>query len=143
MPQVPTTDTELSAALRERGLRATSQRLVMHRLLRARDRHVTAEELLAEAGESLPGVSLPTVYSTLELFEDLGVVRRVNDGSGTLRWDTRADEHHHLICRRCGRVEDIEAPVDMDRARRTAARAGFSADSAEVVISGLCARCSA
>ena len=61
----------------------------MHRLLRDRDRHVSAEELLSEASERLPGVSLPTVYSTLELFEQLGIVRRVNGGGGTLLW-TRA-----------------------------------------------------
>ena len=137
----PRDDTELADLLRERGLRATSQRVVMHRLLRDRDRHVSAEELLAEAGERLPGVSLPTVYATLELFEQLGVVRRVNGGGGTLLWDTRTDSHHHMICRRCGRIEDMETPLDLERARRSAARTGFEPDRAEVVVSGLCARC--
>jgi Fe2+ or Zn2+ uptake regulation protein len=137
----PSDDTELAELLRERGLRATSQRVVMHRLLRDRDRHVSAEELLAEAGERLPGVSLPTVYSTLELFEQLGIVRRVNGGGGTLLWDTRTDTHHHMICRSCGRIEDMETPLDLERARRSAARTGFEPDRAEVVVSGLCADC--
>src|SRR6188472_4379824 len=141
-PHTPASgDAELSELLRDRGLRATSQRVVMHRLLRDRDRHVSAEELLAEAGEQLPGVSLPTVYSTLELFEQLGVVRRVNGGGGTLLWDTRTDTHHHMICRRCGRIEDMETPLDLERARRSAARTGFEPDRAEVVVSGLCADC--
>jgi Fe2+ or Zn2+ uptake regulation protein len=139
----PRDDAELSELLRERGLRATSQRVVMHRLLRERDRHVTAEELLSEASEQLPGVSLPTVYATLELFERLGIVRRVNGGGGTLLWDTRAEAHGHMICRRCGRIEDMEIPVDLERARRLAARAGFEPDRAEVVVSGLCADCAA
>jgi Fur family ferric uptake transcriptional regulator/Fur family peroxide stress response transcriptional regulator len=112
----------------------------MHRLLRDRDRHVSAEEMLSEASERLPGVSLPTVYATLELFEELGIVRRVK-GGGTLLWDTRADAHHHMICNSCGRIEDMEAPVDLERARRTAARSGFRPDRAEVVVSGLCASC--
>jgi Fe2+ or Zn2+ uptake regulation protein len=137
----PRDDAELSELLRERGLRATSQRVVMHRLLRERDRHVTAEELLSEASEQLPGVSLPTVYATLELFEQLGIVRRVNGGGGTLLWDTRSEAHGHMICRRCGRIEDMEIPVDLERARRLAARAGFEPDRAEVVVSGLCASC--
>ncbi len=85
----------------------------MHRLLRDRNRHLSAEELLSEASERLPGVSLPTVYATLELFEQLGIVRRVNGGGGTLLWDTRADAHHHMICRRCGRIEDLETPLDL------------------------------
>ena len=137
----PRDDAELAELLRERGLRATSQRVVMHRLLRDRNRHLSAEELLSEASERLPGVSLPTVYATLELFEQLGIVRRVNGGGGTLLWDTRADAHHHMICRRCGRIEDLEAPLDLGRARRSAARSGFQPDRAEVVVSGLCANC--
>jgi Fe2+ or Zn2+ uptake regulation protein len=137
----PSDDAELAELLRERGLRATSQRVVMHRLLRDRNRHVSAEELLSEASQRLPGVSLPTVYATLELFEQLGVVRRVNGGGGTLVWDTRADAHHHMICRDCGRIEDMETPLDLDRARRSAARSGFRPDRAEVVVSGLCAHC--
>jgi Fe2+ or Zn2+ uptake regulation protein len=137
----PRDDAELAELLRGRGLRATSQRVVMHRLLRDRDRHVSAEELLSEASERLPGVSLPTVYATLELFEQLGIVRRVNGGGGTLLWDTRADTHHHMICRNCGRIEDLETPLDLEPARRSAAGSGFEADRAEVVVSGLCARC--
>jgi Fur family transcriptional regulator, stress-responsive regulator len=137
----PHTDEELSERLRERGLRATSQRLVMHRLLRERNRHLTADELLDEASSRLPGISLPTVYSTLELFEELGIVRRVNDGGGTLLWDTRPDDHHHLVCRRCGRIEDIDAVIDLETAQRSARRAGFRPDRAEVVVSGLCADC--
>ncbi|HEY3193174.1 MAG TPA: Fur family transcriptional regulator [Solirubrobacterales bacterium] len=143
LPTPPRDDAELAEVLRERGLRATSQRVVMHRLLRDRARHVSAEELLSEASDRLPGVSLPTVYATLELFERLGIVRRVNGGGGTLLWDTRADPHHHMICRRCGRIEDMEVPLDLERARRSAARAGFEPDRAEVVVSGLCADCAA
>ena len=139
----PRDDAELAELLRDRGLRATSQRVVMHRLLRDHARHVSAEELLSEASERLPGVSLPTVYATLELFEQLGVVRRVNGGGGTLLWDTRGDAHHHMICRRCGRIEDMEVPVDLDRVRRSAAKSGFEPDRAEVVVSGLCASCAA
>ena len=139
----PRDDAELTELLRERGLRATSQRVVMHRLLRDQARHVSAEELLSEAGEQLPGVSLPTVYATLELFEQLGIVRRVNGGGGTLLWDTRADTHHHMICRNCGLIEDMETPLDLERARRSATRSGFHPDRAEVVVSGLCADCAA
>jgi Fe2+ or Zn2+ uptake regulation protein len=137
----PRDDAELAELLRERGLRATSQRVVMHRLLRDHDRHLSAEELLSEASQRLPGVSLPTVYATLEVFEQLGIVRRVNGGGGTILWDTRGDAHHHMICRSCGRIEDMDTSLDLERARRSAARSGFQADRAEVVVSGLCRDC--
>ena len=110
-------DSELIAHLRSRGHRVTSQRLILHRVLRELDRHVTAEELLEATGDRLPNVSLPTVYATLELFDDLGLVRRFSLGGGALLWDPRTQEHHHLSCRLCGRVEDLEASLGVGAAR--------------------------
>src|SRR4051794_29900502 len=113
-------DQELVELLRRRGQRVTSQRLVLHRVLRERDTHLTAEEAMRAAGGQLPNVSLPTVYATLELFEELGIVRRVAMEGGPALFDSRIDEHNHVACRRCGRVEDIETSVDDGRARRAA-----------------------
>ena len=76
-------DRRLVEALRRRGLRVTSPRLVIHRFLRGRDRHVTAEEAYEAVAPKLPGISLPTVYATLELFEELGIVRRVDNACST------------------------------------------------------------
>jgi Fe2+ or Zn2+ uptake regulation protein len=136
-------DRRLAAALRERGQRVTSQRLLIHRALRKLNRHVTAEELLDAVAPSLPSVSLPTVYASLELFEELGIVRRVRAGAGAVRFDPRAEKHHHLACRRCGRVEDLDVAVDLAPALRAAERARFSAEATELVVSGLCATCAA
>jgi Fe2+ or Zn2+ uptake regulation protein len=132
----------LVAALRERGQRVTSQRLVIGRLLRELDRHVTAEEVLRRASEQLPGVSLPTVYATLDLLAELGVARRVSVG-GPVLYDPRVQDHAHLRCRVCGRVEDLEVDVDTARALRAAKRAGFEAEGAELVVEGRCADCAA
>ena len=134
-------DTELSDALRQRGQRVTPQRLILHRVLRQADRHLTAEELLEGAGDRLPNISLPTVYATLELFEELGVVRRLSVGTGALLWDPRAADHHHLRCRRCGAVEDLEAPAGTDGVLAAARSAGFAADRAELTVVGLCRTC--
>src|SRR5204863_9376190 len=106
-------DAELVAALRERGLRVTSPRLVINRVLRERARHITAEETRDAVAPVLPGVSLPTVYATLELFEELGIVRRVHAAGGAVRYDPRTDAHHHTACRRCGRVEDLESAAGL------------------------------
>jgi Fur family ferric uptake transcriptional regulator/Fur family peroxide stress response transcriptional regulator len=134
-------DAALAVALRERGQRVTSQRLVIHRALRELDRHATAEEVLLAVSDRLPGVSLPTVYATLDLFEELGIVRRVSAGGGPALYDPRADSHHHLVCLVCGRVEDLEGEIDLDPAMRAARRRSFSPRDAELVISGLCADC--
>jgi Fe2+ or Zn2+ uptake regulation protein len=130
----------LVAALRERGQRVTSQRLVIGRLLRELDRHVTAEEVLRRASEQLPGVSLPTVYATLDLLSELGEARRVSVG-GPVLYDPRVEDHAHVRCRECGRVEDLDVPLDAARALRAARAAGFAADTAELVVEGRCAAC--
>src|SRR4051794_31050579 len=136
-----TIDRELIELLHQRGQRVTPQRLVLNRILRGTDRHVTAEDVLREAGGRLPGVSLPTVYSTLELFEELGLVRRVATEAGPALFDSRTDEHQHVVCRCCGRVQDLEAAVDDGRARRAARAAGFRPEHTDVVLVGLCADC--
>lgn len=134
-------DEQLAGTLRERGQRVTSQRLLIHRALRDLDRHVSAEEVLAAVSPSLPNVSLPTVYATLDLFRELGIVRRVSTGRGAILYDPRGEPHHHLVCRRCGKVEDLDAGVDVAPAVRAAGRRGFAADGAELVLTGLCGDC--
>src|SRR3954451_23782771 len=135
-------DDRLVAALRERGQRVTSQRLVIGRLLRELDRHVTAEEVLRRAGERLPGMSLPTVYATLDLLAELGEARRVSVG-GPVLYDPRTEDHAHVRCRTCGRVEDLAIPLDARAARDAARAAGYRADTAELVVEGRCAACAA
>ena len=137
----PTTDTELITALHERGQRVTPQRLVIHRALRELDRHATAEELLRATGDRLPNLSLPTVYSTLELFEDMGIVRRVAGGAAGVLWDPRPDDHAHFACRGCGRVVDLDARATVGRALAAARAAGHEADGAQVLVVGRCDEC--
>src|SRR4051812_24745728 len=136
-------DDRLTAALRGRGMRVTSQRLVLHRVLHELDAHVTAEDLLTAVAGRLPGMSLPTVYATLELLEELGAVRRVAIPGGPALYDPRTTPHHHLVCARCGRAQDVEADVDVASAVRAAAGHGFDARHAEVVVTGICAECAA
>jgi Fe2+ or Zn2+ uptake regulation protein len=142
-PQMPTADDTLIAALRERGQRVTPQRLLILGALRDLDRHVTAEEVLGAVADRLPNASLPTVYAALDLFEELGIVRRVPAASGATLYDPRTAPHQHLTCRECGRVEDLDVAVDAARALRAARRRGFEPDRAELVVTGLCDRCAA
>ncbi|HEX4363056.1 MAG TPA: Fur family transcriptional regulator [Solirubrobacteraceae bacterium] len=131
---------DFPTALRERGLRVTPQRVVMHRALHELDRHVTADELLEMVGERLPSVSLPTIYATLDLFEELGIVRRVQR-AGTTLFDPRTEPHHHLICTSCGSIEDLDSKLDTAGLERAAALHGFEHERIEAVVHGRCARC--
>jgi Fe2+ or Zn2+ uptake regulation protein len=131
---------DLSTALRERGMRVTPQRVVLHRALRELDRHVTADELLESVADRLPNVSLPTIYATLELLEELGMVRRVQR-AGTTLFDPRVDSHHHLICTVCGSIEDLDSDLETAALERAAARHGFEQERIEAVVHGRCASC--
>jgi Fe2+ or Zn2+ uptake regulation protein len=139
--EAPVTDEALSAVLHERGQRVTPQRLVINRALRQLDRHVTAEEVLEAVEDRLPNVSLPTVYSALELFEDLGLVHRIGVRQGAVLYDPRPDPHDHMVCDRCGKVEDLDAGVELDGALFRASHGGFTPKRVEVRVNGLCADC--
>jgi len=131
---------DLSTALRERGMRVTPQRIVVHRALRDLDRHVTADELLDAVCDRLPNVSLPTIYATLELLEQLGMVRRVQR-AGTTLFDPRPEPHHHLVCSTCGSVEDLESELDSSALERAAGRHGFVHERVEALVHGRCRGC--
>jgi Fe2+ or Zn2+ uptake regulation protein len=135
------TDQEFERNLRERGLRVTPQRILIHRAFADLGRHATAEEVLARVAPRLPNASLPTVYAALELFEELGIAHRVAAGSATALWDPRPERHHHLICRSCGAVEDLDVRIDAETALRAARRRGFRPEGSELIVSGLCERC--
>jgi Fe2+ or Zn2+ uptake regulation protein len=134
-------DIQLTKALRARGQRVTPQRLVINRTLQDLNRHVSAEEVLEAVEPRLPNVSLPTVYSTLELLGELDLVRRVGPAGGRVLFDPRMDEHEHVVCSVCGRVEDLDTHVDASSALEAAGRAGWSDPAAATIVTGVCERC--
>jgi Fe2+ or Zn2+ uptake regulation protein len=136
-------DGELIAALRERGQRVTLPRLLVHRRVRRHDDHVTPEQVHAELASQHPGLSPATIYSTLDLLDELGFLRRVSTPRGGTVYDSRVAEHHHLICRTCGRIEDLDARLDTRAVERAARSAGFRVDHGQLAISGLCGDCAA
>lgn len=141
--QATTMDDQLARELRARGLRVTSQRIVIHRALCSQTQHMTAEQVLEKVSNVLPGISLPTVYATLELLEDLGLVRRFGTGSGAVLFDSRVEPHGHTVCRRCGATADLDDSALSEEVAERAAQTGFVPDHAQVVVWGLCARCAA
>ncbi|HWE11036.1 MAG TPA: transcriptional repressor [Solirubrobacteraceae bacterium] len=143
-PPAQVTGTDgLVRLLHERGRRATPQRLVILRELQRRGRHATADEIRRWTRRELPGTSTPTVYATLELLVELGLARRVDAGSGATLYDPRIQPHQHAVCRRCGRIDDVDGELDVSEVRRRAAETGFAPEAVEIVISGLCAACAA
>ena len=138
----PAPHDEIRAALRAHGLRVTPQRLAVHTALRALGRHATAEDVLERVHGTVPGVSLPTVYADLELLADLGLASRFHAGRA-IRYDPRADPHHHFVCDTCGAVIDLDAAVDLAPALAGLRAAGAEPAGGEVLVRGRCAACAA
>lgn len=139
----PSDPTDLVELLHARGQRATPQRLVILRELRRRRRHATAEEIGRSIRDELPGTSTPTVYAALDLLVELGLARRIDTGAGAALYDARTEPHQHTVCRRCGRVDDLDFELDAEALRRASGNAGFTAQAIEIIISGLCPDCAA
>src|SRR3954464_4214169 len=146
-------DERLETALRAGGHRLTSPRLRPPPPLppprpppRARadlGRHASAEEIARASAERLPGLSLPTVYATLDLFEDLGLVRRVDAGGPAALFDPRTEPHAHFSCRHCGAVADLDVAIDAREAEAAARATGAEPAQVDVVVRGVCASCRA
>ena len=132
---------DLIDLLHARRLRATPQRRVVLRELRRRGRHSTVEEIRTAVERELPGISPPTIYATLELFVELGLVRQLDAGVGATLYDPRTDSHQHLVCQTCHRVVDLDSDTDSAELLRAAGRLGFRGDTVEISIHGLCAAC--
>ena len=127
--------------LKSRGVTVTAQRLAVLNAV-SRAPHATAEELVDLAKGEIGAISRQSVYDTLNTFVDLGLVRRIQpSGSAALYEDRVGDNHHHLICRGCGRVVDVDCSVGAMPCLQAADDNGFEIDEAEVAYWGRCPDC--
>jgi Fur family transcriptional regulator, ferric uptake regulator len=128
--------------LRARGLRWTPQRLALVDVLSRTDGHVTGSELVERCRAIDPATIPSTVYRTLDVLEDLGLVRHGHGADGREEFHVLpAVEHGHLHCDRCGKTREIEAADAAPLVRALRTRHGFEVDLSHVTIVGRCAAC--
>ena len=133
---------DILTELRARGYRMTPQRrAILDAIVRASS-HVTAEEILTRIRKRFPDVNISTVYRNLQTLQDLGVVSHAHLGHTAGMFHlTDHGEHQHLVCRRCGGIEDIEAAL-LEPVRGAVGRArGFDVDLSHFALFGLCRHC--
>jgi Fe2+ or Zn2+ uptake regulation protein len=131
----------LDALLRARGERATRQRRAIYAALLDRTDHPTAEVLHRVARRRIPGMSLATVYTTLEVLVSAGLAGRLAGTDGASHYDARTDGHDHRRCLRCGRIEDLDRMPERTPALETCHAPGFRAVDCRIEIVGFCAAC--
>ena len=127
--------------LRDRGVQVTAQRLAVLRAV-AGHPHGTADDVATEVRAEIGAISRQAVYDALGMLSEKGLVRRIQPAGSPARYEDRVgDNHHHLICRSCGRMVDVDCAVG-DRPCLTAAdSSGYDVDEAEVIFWGVCPAC--
>ena len=133
----------LTAAIREAGLRVTKPRLAVFSAVAARP-HAVTEDILTTVRTDLPEVSRQAVYDVLRALTGAGLLRRIQPSGHAARYETRiADNHHHLVCRDCGEIRDVDCTVGETPCLHPDRTHGFAIDEAEVVYWGRCPACTA
>jgi Fe2+ or Zn2+ uptake regulation protein len=122
-----------------RGLKMTPQRRVIVDYLQTASHHPTADEVLSAVNRKFPMTSRATVYNTLNWLKEAGMVREVFEG-GCVRFDPNTSEHHHFICRECGKVEDIAGSL-VGGVKVGALPGKQKVENFEITFRGLCSGC--
>ncbi len=128
---------QIGAALRKAGLRATAPRVAILAAINGDRTHPSAEDVLARVRRARPGISFTTVYSTLEALVDRGLLARVTSDPARVRFDTVLEEHDHLVCDGCGRIEDLPRKESSSPIRRR----GWRVTRRETEYHGICGSC--
>lgn len=122
------------------GLKVTPQRIAIYRELAKTDGHPSTEMIYKKIKDYYPNISLTTVYRTLETFESHGLISVVNVLYNAARYDANLDPHHHIVCVRCKKIEDVyDEPLDgysIDRKIHNYRVTGYS-----VLFNGICREC--
>ncbi len=133
---------KLADILRERGYRLTPQRMMVLEAIEASDNHISAEEIHTRAYARYPYMNISTVYRTLELLKELGLVAETDLGGGRLVYHPAGKaHHHHLVCRKCGKVQDIDESIFQRLTDEIRHKYGFNAEFEHVGIFGTCEHC--
>jgi Fur family ferric uptake transcriptional regulator len=134
-------NTDPAQLLRQEGIYVTAQRLAVLRAVAA-EPHATADAVLGGVRDEIGAISRQSVYDTLNTLSELGLLRRIQPSGSAARYETRAgDNHHHVVCRECGRVGDVDCAVGKRPCLTASDTHGFHIDEAEVVYWGICPSC--
>ena len=129
--------------LRQRGIQVTAQRLAVLRAVAAQP-HITADGVAEAVRAEIGAISLQSVYDALSLLVAEGLLRRIQPAGSPARFENRVgDNHHHLICRSCGRVVDVDCATGAAPCLAALDDQGYQIDEAEVAYWGRCPECQA
>ena len=132
----------LHESLRRAGLRVTGPRLAVLTAVLGKGQHRDADAIADAARTRLGTLSTQAVYDNLRILVEAGLVRRIQPSCHPARYEARVgDNHHHIVCRRCGTIADVDCAVGVAPCLEPSANHGFIVQEAEVIFWGLCPQC--
>jgi Fur family ferric uptake transcriptional regulator len=133
---------DMNSRLSELGYRLTPQRLMVVKAVEEADSHISAEEIYLQIRARYPHMNISTVYRTLELLSELGLVTETDMGDGRVRYHSIGKgHHHHLVCQKCGEIIDVEESMLRPLRDEIGQRYGFKVDMKHLAFFGLCSKC--
>jgi Fe2+ or Zn2+ uptake regulation protein len=138
----PPLASDLADRLRSFGLKATLPRMAVLEAVSALPGHPDADAIASHARGRLGTLSTQAVYDNLRVLTELGLLRRIEPAGSPARYETRVgDNHHHVVCRRCGAAQDVDCVIGMAPCLEPSSVGGFSVDEAEITFWGVCPDC--
>ena len=134
-------DVHPAQELEDSGLRSTRQRQAVLDVLRSTDVHPDANWVHQEVRKALPQVSLGTVYRTLNVLKEAGLIRELRYAGGPARYDGNSTPHYHVLCIACGRIADIDLALGFELERQIAAWTDYRITDHRLEFYGLCSEC--
>ena len=119
----------------------TPQRRAVLRVVAESAEHPTANEIFEAARRELPSISFATVYNSLKYLKEAGLIREINFGKGSSRYDRETARHDHAVCSRCGKLVDFDLAETPQLIRAAARRSRFKPESIHLTLVGLCPDC--
>jgi Fur family peroxide stress response transcriptional regulator len=134
-------EAEFQQLCHDKHLAATHQRLVLYRALMQMPDHPNPEQVYERVRTELPSISLGTVYKTLHLFLEAGIIREVSPHHGSLRIEPNTGHHNHFLCLRCHSITDLDVDEIDVSPLEDAVPAGFRIAEVALEVRGLCSQC--
>lgn len=132
---------EVTELLRNRGFKVTPQRLAVYEVLGQTKEHPNAEMIYHWLQPKYPTMSLATVYKTLDILSELGIIQVLNVGEECFRYDAEMRPHQHMRCTSCGRVDDVHGIDDESFIRKVTDATGYLLSERQFYFYGICPEC--
>lgn len=127
--------------LKSNSCKITPQRIAVYQTLKETTDHPNAETVFKKLYPTYPTMSLATVYKSLELFSKLGLIQVINIGENSFRYDAKTEEHQHIICTKCSKIQDLNSNIFEDLSTKVQDASSFKIEKQQLCFYGVCSDC--